>query len=153
MTLRLSVPPESIATTLGRPWATFWSIVMQQDCLIHHIQVKTVPFHAQNTPFQGFLPQFYISGGCLIFVCKIWHIWSKVMAMQHVTHSGFCVRYTGVFFIWHTSCFGKMQFLTLAKNSVILRFITFVGHSDLGSSYNPEIPNSLNRITQFLIVL
>ena len=57
------------------------------------------------------------------------------------------------FFIWRTSRFEKISFLMSVKNSVILWFTIFVGRQDLGSSYNPSIPNFLNLITQFLIEL
>ena len=102
----------------GRPWTALWNIAMQQYCFTHYIHLKTVPFYARKTPFQGFLPLFYLFVRCLVFVCRIWYLWSKVMAAQHGTYSVYDTPVS--FFTWCTSCFGKIPFLTPAKNSVIL---------------------------------
>ena len=80
------------------------------------------------------------------FGVKLWRC-----SMSRIPDS---VHFTPVsFFIWRTGCFGKIPFLTPAKNSVILWFTNFVGRPDLGSSCKPTVPNFLNRAAQFLIEL
>ena len=88
---------------------------MQQYCFIYHIQLKTVPFYARNPPFQWFLPLFYLFVGCLVFVCSIRYLWSKVVTVQYVTYSRFCVQYPCVFFyltyklLWKNTIFNTCK--------------------------------------------
>ena len=104
---------------LGRPWTALWDMVLQQHCFIYRIYLKTVPFCARNPPFQGFLPLFYRFISCLVFVCRIWHLWSKVVTVQYVAYSRFCICCADVFFYLVYKLFWKNAVFDVCKISCI----------------------------------